>query len=36
MVEPRPQDEMRTVAEKLYQELERSPPFICVRARRPR
>jgi SAM-dependent methyltransferase len=36
IVEARPQDEMRTVAEQLYLELERTPPFICVRARRPR
>lgn len=35
IVEPGPQEEMRTIAEKLYQELERSPAFICVRARRP-
>jgi SAM-dependent methyltransferase len=34
IVEPRPQEEMRAVAEKDYLELTRSPAFICVRARR--
>jgi hypothetical protein len=34
IVEPGPQEEMRAVAEKLYQELERSPAFICIRASR--
>lgn len=35
IVEPRPLEEMRTVAEKDYLELAHSPAFICVRARRP-
>jgi len=34
IVEPRPQDEMRAVAEKDYLKLARSPAFICVRAQR--
>jgi len=34
IVEPRPLEEMRAIAEKLYLELARSPAFICVRARR--
>jgi ubiquinone/menaquinone biosynthesis C-methylase UbiE len=34
IVETRPQEEMRAVAEKLYQETEHAPPFICVRAGR--
>jgi 2-polyprenyl-6-hydroxyphenyl methylase/3-demethylubiquinone-9 3-methyltransferase len=32
VVEPLPLPEMRAVAESLYEELERSPAFICVRA----
>jgi len=35
IVEPAPQEEMRTVDEKLYRELARTPAFICMRARRP-
>jgi hypothetical protein len=34
LVEARPQDEMRTVAAQLYLELDRTPPFVCIRARR--
>jgi SAM-dependent methyltransferase len=34
IVEPRPQEEMRAVAERDYLALARSPAFICVRARR--
>jgi SAM-dependent methyltransferase len=34
IVEPRPQEEMRAVAEEDYLALARSPAFICVRARR--
>ncbi|WP_296653524.1 class I SAM-dependent methyltransferase [Paraburkholderia sp.] len=34
LIEPRPVPEMKTVAPALYDELELSPAFICVRARR--
>lgn len=34
LVEPRPAPEMRAVAPALYAELERSPAFLCMRARR--
>jgi hypothetical protein len=34
IVEARPQDEMRTVAAQLYLELDGTPPFVCIRARR--
>jgi 2-polyprenyl-6-hydroxyphenyl methylase/3-demethylubiquinone-9 3-methyltransferase len=35
IVEPVPREEIRAVNEKLYEELARTPAFICVRARRP-
>jgi len=34
LVEPRPLPEMKAVASALYAELEQSPAFICIRARR--